>query len=349
VIYAVGPSFKDVNLIWIGTDDGLIQVTSDGGKSWQNVTPAELMAWSKISQIEASHFDTVSAYASVSRFRIDDLRPYIFRTHDGGKSWQKIVNGIPDNEAVDAVREDPVRKGLLYAATERSVYFSPDDGDHWQSLSLNLPKTSVRDVVVHEDDLVIGTHGRSFWILDNITPLRQLTSQIAQADAYLFKPQLTYRVRRNKNTDTPLPPELPAGKNPPDGAMIDYYLKSAASGPVVLEITDQSGKLVRRFSSADKPDPPNEKEINVPMYWVRMLRTLSAEPGMHRWVWDLHYPEPKSLDREYPISAIYHDTPRIPLGPAVLPGTYMIKLTVGGKTFSQPLTIKMDPRVKAST
>jgi photosystem II stability/assembly factor-like uncharacterized protein len=348
VIYAVGPSFKDVNLIWIGTDDGLIQVTRDGGKSWQNVTPPELTAWSKISQIEASHFDTVSAYASVSRFRIDDLHPYIYRTHDGGKSWQKIVNGIPENEAVDAVREDPVRKGLLYAATERSVYFSLDDGDHWQSLALNLPKTSIRDVVVHDDDLVVGTHGRSFWILDNITLLRQLTGQVGQAEAFLFKPQLTYRVRRNKNTDTPLPPEVPAGKNPPDGAMIDYYLKSAASGPVVLEITDQAGKLVRRFSSADKPEPPNEKEINVPMYWVRMPKTLSAEAGMHRWVWDLHYPEPKSLDREYPISAIYHDTPHTPLGQAVLPGTYTIKLIVGGKTFSQPLTIKMDPRVKAS-
>ncbi|HEX7962586.1 MAG TPA: glycoside hydrolase, partial [Terriglobales bacterium] len=349
VIYAVGPSFKDVNLIWIGTDDGLIQLTRDGGKSWQNVTPPELTAWSKISQIEASHFDTASAYASVSRFRIDDLRPYIYRTHDGGKSWQKIINGMPENEAVNAVREDPVRKGLLYAATERSVYFSPDDGDHWQSLALNLPKTSVRDVVVHEDDLVVGTHGRSFWILDDITPLRQLTPQVTQADAFLFKPQVTYRVRRNKNTDTPLPPEVPAGQNPPDGAMIDYYLKSAASGPVVIEITDQAGKLVRRFSSADKVDPPNEKEINVPMYWVRMPKTLSAEAGMHRWVWDLHYAAPRSTEHEYPISAIYHDTPRYPLGPSVLPGGYTVKLTVAGKTLSQPLTIKIDPRVKAST
>ena len=349
VIYAVSPSFKDVNLIWAGTDDGLIQVTRDGGKSWQNVTPPELNAWSKISQIEASHFDTLSAYASVSRFRIDDLHPYIYRTHDGGKSWQKIVNGIPDSEAVNAVREDPGRKALLYAATERSVYFSPDDGDHWQSLALNLPKTSVRDVVVHDDDLVVGTHGRSFWILDNISPLRQLTSQVMQADAFLFKPQLTYRVRRNKNTDTPLPPEVPAGKNPPDGAMIDYYLKSAPSGPVVIEITNQAGKLVRRFSSADKIEPPNEKEINVPMYWVRMPKTLSAEPGMHRWIWDLHYPAPRATDQEYPISAIYHDTPRYPLGPSVLPGVYTLKLTVGSKTFSQPLTVKMDPRVKAST
>ena len=348
VIYAVGPSFKDVNLIWIGTDDGLIQVTRNGGTSWQNVTPPDLGAWSKISQIEASHFDTATAYASVSRFRINDLHPYIYRTHDGGKSWQKIMNGIPENEAVDAVREDPVRKGLLYASTERSVYFSPDDGDHWQSLALNLPKTSVRDVVVHDDDLVIGTHGRSFWILDNITPLRQLTAQVSQADAFVFKPQLAYRVRRNKNTDTPLPPEVPAGKNPPDGAMIDYYLKSAATGPVTLEITDQAGKLVRRFSSADKLEMLNEKEINVPVYWVRMPKTLSAEAGMHRWVWDLRYPEPKSLDREYPISAIYRDTPPVPSGPVVLPGTYTVKLTVGGKAFSQPLTIRMDPRVKAS-
>ena len=348
VIYSIAPSPKDVNLIWAGTDDGLIHVTRDGGKSWQNVTPPELTPWGKLAQMDASHFDTATAYAAVNRFRLDDLHPYIYRTHDSGKTWQKIVNGIADSEPVNTVREDPERKGLLFAGTERTVYLSFDDGDHWQSLRLNLPATSIRDLVVHQDDIVIGTHGRSFWILDNITPLRQLNPQVAGSQVYFFVPQATYRMRRNNNTDTPLPPEEPAGKNPPDGAMLDYYLKSAASGPVVLEISDETGKLVRRFSSADKPEPVNEKDLVVPAYWIRPPQLLSAESGMHRFVWNLHYPPPDALEHEYPISAIYHDTPRYPLGPAVLPGKYTVKLMAGGASYTQPLTIKMDPRVKTS-
>ena len=347
VIYSIAPSPKDVNLIWAGTDDGFIQVTRDGGRTWQNVTPPELTPWSKLAQMDASHFDTATAYAAVNRFRVDDLHPYIYRTHDGGKTWQKIVNGLPD-DPVNTVREDPERKGLLFAGSERSVYVSFDDGDHWQSLRLNLPATSIRDLVVHQDDIVVGTHGRSFWILDNITPLRQLSASVSESDAYLFAPQLTYRVRRNNNTDTPLPPEEPAGQNPPDGAMLDYFLKSAASSPVTLEISDASGKLVRRFSRADKPEPVDAKELNIPTYWIRPPRVLSTEPGMHRFVWDLHYPPPDSLDHEYPISAIYRDTPRYPLGPGVLPGRYTVKLTVNGRSYNQPLTIKMDPRVKTS-
>ena len=347
VIYSIAPSPKDVNLIWAGTDDGLIHVTRDGGKSWQNVTP-DLTPWSKLAQMDASHFDTATAYAAVNRFRLDDLHPYIYRTHDSGKTWQKIVNGIADNEPVNTVREDPERKGLLFAGTERTVYLSFDDGDHWQSLRQNLPATSIRDLVVHQDDIIIGTHGRSFWILDNITPLRQLNPQVAGSQVYFFAPQLTYRMRRNNNTDTPLPPEEPAGKNPPDGAMLDYYLKSAASGPVVLEISDETGKLVRRFSSADKPEPVNEKDLVVPAYWIRPPQLLSAESGMHRLVWDLHYPPPDAIDHEYPISAIYHDTPRYSLGPAVLPGKFTVKLTAGGTRYTQALTIKMDPRVKTS-
>ena len=228
VIYSIAPSPKDANLIWAGTDDGLIHVTRDGGKNWQNVTPPELTPWSKLAQMDASHFDTPTAYAAVNRFRLDDLHPYIYRTHDGGKSWQKIVSGLPDNEPVNTVREDPERKGLLFAGTERSVYVSWDDGDHWQSLQMNLPPTSIRDLVIHHDDVVVGTHGRSFWILDNITPLRQFSREVAEAPAHLYAPQLTYRVRRNNNTDTPLPPEEPAGQNPPDGAMIDYWLKARA-------------------------------------------------------------------------------------------------------------------------
>ena len=353
VIYSVAPSPKDVNLIWAGTDDGLIQVTRDGGKNWENVTPKELTPWSKLAQMDASHFDTAIAYAAVNRFRLDDLHPYIYRTHDGGMTWQKIVSGLPDHEPVNTVREDPFRPSLLFAGTERGVYVSWDDGDHWQSLKMNLPPTSIRDLVIHHDDVVVGTHGRSFWILDNITPLRQLSAQIANGQTYVFVPQLTYRVRRNNNTDTPLPPEEPAGQNPPDGAIIDYWLKSPASGSVVLEIHDESGKLVRRFSSADKPEPVNPKELNVPMYWVRPSRTLSAAPGMHRFVWDMHYPEPEVLEHEYPISAIYRDTPRSPLGAAVLPGKYTVMLSAdGGKSdvvLNKLLEIRMDPRVKTSS
>ena len=346
VIYSIAPSPKDANLIWIGTDDGLIQVTHDGGKNWQNATPPELTPWSKLAQMDASRSDTATVYAAVNRFRLDDLHPYIYRTHDDGKTWQKVVTGLPENEPVNTVREDPERKGLLFAGTERSVYFSFDDGDHWQSLQLNLPATSIRDLVIHQDDVVVGTHGRSFWILDNITPLRQLNTQVADADAHLFAPQLTYRMRRNNNTDTPLPPEEPAGQNPPDGAMLDYTLKSSA--PVTLEIFDEAGKLVRRFSSTDKPEPVDPKELPVPTYWIRPPQILSSEPGMHRFVWDLHYPPPDSLEHEYPISAIYHDTPRYPLGPAVLPGNYNVKLTVAGKSYARPLIIKMDPRVKTA-
>ncbi len=346
VIYSVAPSPKDPQLIWVGTDDGLIQFTNNGGQNWKDVTPPDLTPWSKVAQLDASHFDPLSAYVAVNRFRLDDLHPYIYRTHDSGRSWQKIVNGLPENEPVNTVREDPLRKKLLYAGTERSVYVSWDDGDHWQPLQLNLPPTSIRDLVIHHDDVVVGTHGRSFWILDNITPLRQLGGPWGDATAHLFAPQLTYRMRRNNNTDTPLPPEEPAGQNPPDGAMIDYWLKTPTSSPVTLEISDTDGHVVRQFSSADKPEPVNPKDFNVPMYWVRPPRTLSTTAGMHRFVWDLTYPAPDVLTRDYPISAIYHDTPLYPQGATVVPGKYTVKLTADGKTYTESLEIRMDPRVK---
>src|SRR5437660_1098870 len=297
VIYALGLSYKNVNTIRAGTDDGLIWVTRDGGKNWKNVTPPELTPWSKVTQLSASHFDDESAYASVSRFRIDDLRPYIYRTHDGGRTWRLITAGLPDNAPVDTVREDPVRKGLLFAGTENAVCVSFDDGDHWQSLELKLPHTSMRDLWVHDNDLIVATHGRSFWVLDDITPLRQIAEAVAHSDVYLLRPEPAYRVRRDTNTDTPLPPDEPAGENPPDGAILDYYLAEAASGPVTLEILDAKGKLVRGYSSADRPDVTEaelEKTLEVPLYWVRKPKILSASAGMHRWVWDLHFPPPDS-------------------------------------------------------
>ena len=349
VIYAIGPSPKDVNLIWVGTDDGLIQVTRDGGTAWHDVTPDEMGPWSKVTQLDAGHFDVLTAYASVSRFRLDDLHPFIYRTHDGGKTWKKIVTGLPDNAPVNAVREDPVRRGLLFAATELGVYVSLDDGDHWQSLQLNLPRSSVRDLIVHGDDLAIATHGRSFWILDDIAPLRQIGAKMAEVDAILFKPAAAYRVRWNQNTDTPLPPEEPAGQNPPDGAILDYFLKGAQAGPVTLEIFDHAGTLVRRFSSDDKPEATPEqldRELRVTTSWVRIPKMVSAQAGMHRFVWDLHYPPVDSLYHEYPISAILGDTPREPRGPIALPGLYSVKLTAAGKGYTQPLVVKMDPRIQ---
>jgi photosystem II stability/assembly factor-like uncharacterized protein len=348
VIYTVAPSHKNINVIWAGTDDGLIHLTRDGGKTWKNVTPAEITSWSKVSIIDAGHFDAATAYAAINRIRLDDQRPHIYRTHDGGANWKEITRGLPDNAPVNVVREDPTRQGLLFAGTERAVYVSFNDGDDWQPLRLNMPATSIRDLVIHEDDIVVGTHGRSFWILDDITPLRQINAQVASSMAFLFEPQLATRVQRNVNTDTPLPPEEPAGQNPPDGAIINYYLGSDISGPVTLEVFDGSGKLVRRFASTDQPEPVNDKDYDVPTYWFRPPQILNAKSGMRRFVWDLRYPPPRVTPRVYPISAIYKDTPPYPVGPFVTPGKYTIKLTAGGRTLTEPLNVRIDPRVKTS-
>lgn len=347
VIYAVAPSFKEENTIWAGTDDGLIHITRDGGKSWQNVTPPQLKQWSKVSIIEASHFDAGAAYAAINSFRLDDLRAHIYRTRDFGKSWEEITQGIPEGGASNVVREDPLRKGLLFAGTEGAVYVSFNDGDDWQPVQLNLPHTSMRDLAIHGDDLIVATHGRSFWILDDITPLRQMNADISKESAHLFAPQEAIRFRWNRNPDTPLPPEVPAGKNPPDGAIIDYYLASGSNKPVMLEVLDEQQHLVRRYASTDKPQPMEKiaGEHPIPMYWVRPTQILSGGGGMHRFVWDLHYAPPDSLGHEFPISAIYHDTPNLPLGAWVLPGNYTVKLTVEGKSYTQPLAVKMDPRI----
>jgi photosystem II stability/assembly factor-like uncharacterized protein len=350
VIYALAPSYKEVNTIWAGTDDGLIQITRDGGKSWQDVTPPQLKAWSKVSIIEASHFDAGTAYAAINSFRLDDLRAHIYRTRDFGKTWVETTHGIPKGGASNVVREDPLRKGLLFAGTEGSVYVSFNDGDDWQPLQLNLPHTSMRDLAIHGDDLIVATHGRSFWILDDITPLRQMKIEIGKEFTPLFAPQEAIRFRWNRNPDTPLPPEVPAGKNPPDGAIINYYMTAWPHNAVTLEILDERGHLVRRYSSTDKAEPMEKiaAEHPIPMYWVRPTQILSTSPGMHRFVWDMHYAPPDSLSHEFPISAIAHDTVKYPLGAWVLPGNYTVRLTVDGRVSTQPLTVKMDPRIKTS-
>ncbi len=342
VIYTVAPSPIDVNTIWTGTDDGLIQVTRDGGKTWTNVTPPELSSWSKVSLMDASHTDANAVYAAVNRIRLDDMRPHIYRTRDGGKSWKEIVNGLPD-DPINVIREDPIRRGLLFAGSERAVFVSFDDGDHWQSLRLNMPATSIRDLVIKDDDLVVGTHGRSFWILDDITPLRQMPARPESREVILYQPQTAYRVRWDLNTDTPLPQEEPAGQNPPDGAIIDYYLKHKAQGDAYLEIYDSTGALVRRYCSSDKPYliPP----VNIPLYWVRPQQVLSTDSGSHRLSWDLHY-TPVDVPVSFPMSAIYANTSPRQTSPWVLPGRYTVNLVVEGKVYAQPMVVKMDPRVK---
>ncbi len=347
VIYTVAPSYVDVNTIWAGTDDGLIHVTRDGGKTWTNVTPPDLKPFMKVSLIDAGRTDALTAYAAVNALRLDDLRPHIYRTHDGGRTWTHITEGIPDGGPINVVREDPRRKGLLYAGSEQTVYVSFDDGNHWQPLRLNLPPSSVRDLIVKGDDLVVATHGRGFWILDDVTPLRQIDRQVAAADLFLFAPQAGLRVRWNMNTDTPWPPDEPAGQNPPDGAIIDYWLKSAPGGPVTLEILDDAGRIVRTFSSAD-PVESIDPNLSVPLYWPRPAQALSADAGMHRFVWDLHYPPAPGSRPNYPIAAVAGNTAPSPTSPWVMPGAYAIRLTVAGRSQTQPLTVVMDPRVKTS-
>ena len=343
VIYTVAPSYVDINTIWCGTDDGLIHVTKDGGKTWKNVTPPEITSWSKVSLMDASHTDVNTAYAAVNRIRLDDMRPHIYKTKDGGKSWKEIVNGLPD-DPVNVVKEDPNRKGLLFAGSETAVYVSFDEGENWQSLRLNMPATSIRDLIIKDDDLVIATHGRSFWILDDITPLRQLNTESKKINVILFKPQNSYRVRWDMNTDTPLPQEEPAGQNPPEGAILNYYLENKADN-VSLEILNSKGTVIRKYANNDTLYKiPN---LNIPLYWIRPQQILSAEAGSHRFMWDMRY-TPQNVPPSYPMSAIYKNTAPAPTSPFVMPGIYRARLTVDGKQFTQTFDIKMDPRVKTS-
>ena len=344
-IYTVAPSTLDGNVIWTGSDTGMIYLTRDDGKTWENVTPSGLSDWSKISLIDAGHFDAGTAYAAVDRHRLDDMSPWLYRTHDYGKTWTKIVDGIAPNAFARAVREDQMSKGLLVTGTEFGVYFSVDDGSHWNTLQQNLPNTPVHDLVIKNNDVVAATHGRSFWVLDDISPLREL-AQKAGSTSYLFRPALAVRVRRSVNNDTPLAPEEPQGENPPAGAVIYYRAAPSHQQEITLEILDQSGQLVRRYSSNARPSTPRTPPP-FPDYWLPRPETLSAEPGMHRFIWDLRY-APPAAGGGYAMAVANIQTESLPRGPLVVPGSYRIRLTVAGQSYEQPLEVRVDPRVKAN-
>ena len=348
VIYSIAPSPRSKDEIWIGTDDGLIQLTRDGGKSWHNVTPKGIPAWAKISTLDVSALQPGTAYAAVDNRRQDDLRPHVWRTHDYGASWTDISAGLPADSFVSVVRADPQKAGLLYAGTNLGVFVSLDDGAHWQSLQRNLPTAWVRDLLVHGNDLIAATQGRAIWVLDDLTPLRQATAATERAPVHLFTPAPAVRVRANENKDTPLPPETPLGQNPPAGAIIDYRLAAAAHGPVTLEIRDSAGQLVRRYASDDQP-AKRDAERYFAKGWLKAPAQLSGAAGMHRFVWDLRYPRPQALLYGYSIAATWDsDTPLTPEGPLVLPGTYQVVLNVDGHSYRAPLTVTPDPREQVS-
>jgi photosystem II stability/assembly factor-like uncharacterized protein len=339
VIYTIAPSPLDAKALWVGTDDGLVWRSNDEGTHWQPVTPQALTPWSKVAGIEPSHFDPDTAYLAIDRHRLDDDTPYLYRTTDGGKTWMRIDAGIPRDSFVNVVREDPQRRGLLYAGTERGMYVSFDDGAHWQALQQNLPMTSVRDIDVHGDDLVIATHGRGFWIMDNVSALRQMAGLHADT-ATLFKPAVAIRVRLASFTGTPLPKDEPMAANPPDGAMIDYVLPTAVKGAVTLTVFDAQGKPVRSFSSAEPVSKPDPAKLAAAPEWLPAPMRLSTAPGMHRFVWDLHYPSRLPAEP---------DSPQENSGVWAPPGQYTVELQVNGQRYRQPLQLQADPRVKVSS
>ena len=333
VVYTLAPSPVRAPVLWAGTDDGLIQLTQDEGRSWQDVTPPELTAWTKVVMIDASHFDANTAYAAAERHQLEDYEPHVYRTRDAGRTWQAITKGLPAGIYVQTVKEDPLRRGLLFCGTERGVFVSFDEGDNWQSLQMNLPPGSMRDLQIKDDDLIVATHGRGFWVLDDITALRQIDQKAADADAILFRPAEAIKLPEPSEQGTPLPKDEPSAENPPSGAIIDYYLKGTSSAPVALEILDASGTVVRRFASDDRPQPRDPDALAVQVVWAPQAEPLPATPGMHRWVWDL---------RGAPAS-----TPggRGGRGATISqPGRYSVRLTVDGKVFTQPLVVRQDPR-----
>ncbi|MGH7023251.1 MAG: WD40/YVTN/BNR-like repeat-containing protein [Caulobacteraceae bacterium] len=337
VTYSIAPSPLDAATLWVGTDDGLVWTTSDNGAHWTDVTPAALTPWSKIAGIEPSHFDADTIYLAVDRHRLDDDAPYIYRTTDHGRSWTRIDRGLPPNAFVNVVREDPARRGLLYAGTERGMFVSFDDGADWQPLQQNLPMTSVRDLVVHGDDLVIATHGRGFWIMDDVSALRQMDLARDGAAPVLFKPAVAVRVRPSSFTGTPLPKDEPMAANPPFGADIDYVLPAGVAGPVTLTILDAEGREAGHFTSATKAIPPDPATLPFAPEWVPAARLLAATPGMHRFVWDLRYPSAAKSESLFGGGGVWAP-----------PGTYTVELSAGGRTLRQPLTVVPDPRVKVT-
>ena len=368
-ITALSASARDINVLWAGTDDGNIQVTTDGGTNWSNVTPAAIKPWTRIFNIEAGHFDTRTAYAAANTMRIDDMNPHLWRTRDGGKTWTEINNGIAPGSVTNTIREDPRKPGLLYAGTDTQVWVSFNDGDNWQSLRLDMPAISVRDLELKDDatcmcsDLIAGTHGRGFYILDNVTPLRQAAEASSAKAAYLFKPQTAVRIRMGTNDPTPWAPEVPGGENPPSGAVVDYYLADDMTGPLTIDILDGAGKLVRTYSSELKRDidpavdpaaydkvcqaNPEAPDCAVPLYWPARTRAMPTSAGMHRISWNMRY-QPLASERQAAVDAT-GAVPKRSSMPSSSPwapaGEYTVRLTVGGQNYTQPLTLRMDPRV----
>ncbi len=338
VIYAIAPSPLAAPTVWVGTDDGLIHLTRDDGANWQEVTPPALSSWSRVTSVEASHFDANAAYASVDRHQLGDFEPYVYRTKDLGRTWRPTTAGLPAGVYVHVVKEDPVRRGLLFAGTERGALFSLDDGDTWQRLQLNLPAVSVRDFTVYGNDLIVATFGRGFWVIDDISPLRQVGEEVLAADAYLFKPADAIAVVQGGDDVTPMQRDEPQAANPPDGAVIDYYLKTAPSGPVTLDILDAAGNLMRSFSSAAPAAGPAPTAIpRVSPLWRPGPAPFSADAGLHRAVWRPIAPR-RGGGGGGGGGGIFG-------GPVVLlTGTFTARLTVGEETYIQTFTVQPDPR-----
>ncbi len=347
-ISAVEPSPRHAGEIWVGTDDGMIQLTRDGGATWRDITPPAIPLWAKIATLDVSALQDGVAYAVVDGQRLDDFQPHVLRTRDYGRTWTPITTGLPQDHFASVVRADPVRPGLLYGGTDAGVYVSFDDGEHWGPLQQDLPTAWVRDLLVHNDDLIAATQGRAIWTLDDLSSLRQLTPAIEATPAHLFQPAPALRVRADENKDTPPPPETPLGENPPAGAVIDYWLGAAPKTPVVLEVLDGEGRRVVRFASDDRPKPLNAERYFA-KGWTRPPEPPPATPGLHRFVWNLRYPAPEAIKYQYAIAAVWgRDTPVGPLGPYVTPGVYQIVLSVNGRTSAAKLVVGTDPRVSVS-
>lgn len=385
VIYSIAPSPISEGVIWVGTDDGLIQLTTDGGKNWKNVTPPEVPLWGQIASIDPSPSSPYAAYVAVNTERLGYSKPIILKTTNDGKTWETITNGLPPDEHTYVARTDDVRKGLLFAGTNRSAYISFDDGENWQPLTLNtglsrrdpfsgksssagFPTTTVRDMVIHDNDLVVCTQGRGIWTLDDIEPLRELTpdsrhersgmTSLQSENVYIFRPADAIRIRADENKDTPWPPETPLGQNPPTGVIIDYWLKDSSQSPITLTIRDSKGNVVRTFSSGEKPEGLPTEFRYFQEGWIQPEKELQASAGAHRFVWDLKYPRPPALQYDFDIAAVWSDpavdednggTPLNPEGPLTLPGKYTATLSVDGKDYTQPFTVRLDPRVHVTT